>query len=365
MRQIASASAGAASLSITRVVRIVAVMGPRCPRRLHEGNELYECKRFEILSRMALSPVHVRTFSEVVRQASFSRAAERLHLSQPAVSHHIRHLELALGARLLERAGRRAFPTHAGELLLEHAGRALAELEAARQAIQRLRGVVAGRVRLGTGATASTYLFPDPLPRLPAQRRPAAGGHGAGQRGGDQAAGGGGARRVGHLRRRRARRATRADADGARAGAAAGAPPGHRAPARQAADAGARRGAGRARRRGRLMTDPTARRRSILWRTRFANLFGAVMAFVYFRFIDPVTSGPGVTWIEIVFSVAAVTALMIIGARFNARWAVPMLTQPGSTEARRRALLFPWAMAGSTLSAWVVAGVIFGVVGPL
>src|SRR5438309_271744 len=128
MRQIASASAGAASLSVTRVVRIVAVMGPRCPRRLHEGNELSECKRFEILSRMELSPVHVRTFSEVVRQASFSRAAERLHLSQPAVSHHIRHLELALGARLLERAGRRAFPTHAGELLLEHAGRALAEL---------------------------------------------------------------------------------------------------------------------------------------------------------------------------------------------------------------------------------------------
>src|SRR5438477_7912540 len=49
MRQIASASAGAASLSVTRVVRIVAVMGPRCPRRLHEGNELSECKRFEIL----------------------------------------------------------------------------------------------------------------------------------------------------------------------------------------------------------------------------------------------------------------------------------------------------------------------------
>jgi len=42
-----------------------------------------------------------------------------------------------------------------------------------------------------------------------------------------------------------------------------------------------------------------------------------------------------------------------------------MLTAPGSAEARRRALLFPWAMAASTLSAWVVAGVIFGVVGPL
>ena len=118
---------------------------------------------------MELSPVHVRTFAEVVRHASFSRAAEGLHLSQPAVSHHIRHLEQALGARLLERVGRRAFPTAAGEVLLEHAGRALAELEAARQAIQRLRGVVAGRVRLGTGATASTYFLPDVLRRLRAR----------------------------------------------------------------------------------------------------------------------------------------------------------------------------------------------------
>ena len=118
---------------------------------------------------MELSPIHVRTFAEIVRHASFSRAAESLHLSQPAVSHHIRHLEHALGARLLERVGRRAFPTAAGEVLLEHASRALAELEAARQAIQRLRGVVAGRVRLGTGATASTYLLPEVLRRLRAR----------------------------------------------------------------------------------------------------------------------------------------------------------------------------------------------------
>jgi DNA-binding transcriptional LysR family regulator len=118
---------------------------------------------------MELVPAHVRTFQEIVRQASFSRAAEALHLSQPAVSHHIRHLEHALGARLLERVGRRAFPTAAGELLLTHAGRAFAELEAARQSIQRLRGVVAGRVRVGTGATASIYLLPDALRRLRAR----------------------------------------------------------------------------------------------------------------------------------------------------------------------------------------------------
>jgi DNA-binding transcriptional LysR family regulator len=53
-------------------------------------------------------PAHVRTFREIVRQASFSRAAEALHPSQPAVSHHILHLEHALGARVLERIGRRA-----------------------------------------------------------------------------------------------------------------------------------------------------------------------------------------------------------------------------------------------------------------
>ena len=49
----------------------------------------------------------------------------------------------------------------------------------------------------------------------------------------------------------------------------------------------------------------SARRRSIVRRTRAANLFGAVMAFVYFRFIDPMTAGPEVAWPEIVFSVVA------------------------------------------------------------
>ncbi len=109
---------------------------------------------------------HVRTLQAVVGHGSFSRAAETLHLSQPAVSLHIRQLEDRAGHRLLERVGKRAFPTKAGEVLLEHAARALGELEAARQALERLRGVVAGRIRVGTGATASTYLLPPMLRRL-------------------------------------------------------------------------------------------------------------------------------------------------------------------------------------------------------
>ena len=118
---------------------------------------------------MDLNPVHVRTLREIARHGSFSRAAEGLRLSQPAVSLHMRQLEARCGVSLLERVGKRAFPTPAGTLLLEHAGRAFAELEAAQEALRQLRGVVAGRVRLGTGATASIHLLPPLLRRLRAR----------------------------------------------------------------------------------------------------------------------------------------------------------------------------------------------------
>jgi DNA-binding transcriptional LysR family regulator len=129
---------------------------------------LSESERFAIV--LGVNPVHERTLQEIARHQSFSRAAQALHLSQPAVSHHIRHLERDLGQPLLERVGKRAFPTAAGELLLAHAARAFAELEAARQSLQERRGVVAGRLRVGTGATASTYLQPPLLGGLRARQ---------------------------------------------------------------------------------------------------------------------------------------------------------------------------------------------------
>jgi DNA-binding transcriptional LysR family regulator len=116
-----------------------------------------------------LNPAHVRTLREIARHGSFSRAAESLRLSQPAVSLHMRQLEARCGTALLERIGKRAYPTPAGALLLEHAGRAFAELEAAQEAMRQLRGVVAGRLRLGTGATASIHLLPPLLRRMRAR----------------------------------------------------------------------------------------------------------------------------------------------------------------------------------------------------
>jgi len=115
---------------------------------------------------MDLQVTHLRTLQAIARHGSFSRAAQALNVTQPAVSMQVRHLERALGMPLLERVGKRAFPTRAGDVLLAHAGRALRELEAGVERVQELRGVVAGRVRLGTSASISIYLLPPALRRF-------------------------------------------------------------------------------------------------------------------------------------------------------------------------------------------------------
>src|SRR6266545_4216523 len=118
---------------------------------------------------MDLQISHLRTLQAIARHGSFSRAAQALNLTQPAVSMQVRHLERTLGLPLLERVGKRAFPTRAGQLLLAHADRALRELEAGVERVQGLRGVVAGRVRLGTSASISIYLLPPALRRFRAR----------------------------------------------------------------------------------------------------------------------------------------------------------------------------------------------------
>jgi DNA-binding transcriptional LysR family regulator len=85
----------------------------------------------------------------------------------------VRALERRLGVPVLERVGKRAFPTRAGGVLLAHAARAFRELDTAVELIQQQRGIVAGRVRLGTSASISIYLLPPLLRRFRA-RHPAA-----------------------------------------------------------------------------------------------------------------------------------------------------------------------------------------------
>ena len=73
--------------------------------------------------------VALRSFVTVVEEASFSRAAERLHVAQPAVSQQVRRLERQLGAALLRRSTRRVDLTPAGERLLPRARSILADVE--------------------------------------------------------------------------------------------------------------------------------------------------------------------------------------------------------------------------------------------
>ena len=113
-----------------------------------------------------LSLDRLRAFSYVVELGSFSAAAERLELSQPAVSQQVRELEKNIGVRLIERVGRRAAPTAAGEELLGHARRIDANVGAALDAMMRHAKGTIGRIRIGAGATACIYFLPPVLRAL-------------------------------------------------------------------------------------------------------------------------------------------------------------------------------------------------------
>jgi DNA-binding transcriptional LysR family regulator len=94
----------------------------------------------------------LRTFATVAEERHLTRAAERLHLSQPAVSGHIKALEGALGVRLFDRAPTGMELTAAGGELLEHARRVLNAAEDVKRAAQQMQGDIAGMLRVGTVA---------------------------------------------------------------------------------------------------------------------------------------------------------------------------------------------------------------------
>jgi DNA-binding transcriptional LysR family regulator len=92
----------------------------------------------------------LRTFAAVADEGHLTRAAERLHLSQPAVSAHIKALEEDLGVTLFERSSNGMALTRAGRKLVEHAERVLAAAGELRHAARAFRGEISGHVRLGT-----------------------------------------------------------------------------------------------------------------------------------------------------------------------------------------------------------------------
>ena len=109
---------------------------------------------------MALNLHALRLFAAVARHRSFSRAAEALHISQPAVSKTVREFELQIGERLLERG----IPggvglTAAGARLMQHANALFAAEAAAEQELAERRGLRAGSLSIGASTTIATYLL--------------------------------------------------------------------------------------------------------------------------------------------------------------------------------------------------------------
>jgi DNA-binding transcriptional LysR family regulator len=108
----------------------------------------------------------LRSLIQVVELGSFTEAAKRLHLTQPAISQQIRELENRCGLQLVERIGKRAFATPAGHELIVRGRRIMADAEHALAAVRRHKEGTAGRVHIGTGPTALVYLLPPALRKL-------------------------------------------------------------------------------------------------------------------------------------------------------------------------------------------------------
>jgi DNA-binding transcriptional LysR family regulator len=105
----------------------------------------------------------LRALQAIAETHTFTAAAERVHVTQAAISMQIRQLETEVGASLFVRTPRRCVLTHAGELLLERAQRILREHDAALEEMAELSGATRGRLRLGS---ASAMFSSDPLPQL-------------------------------------------------------------------------------------------------------------------------------------------------------------------------------------------------------
>jgi DNA-binding transcriptional LysR family regulator len=108
----------------------------------------------------------LRTLTEVAALGSFSAAARRLNLTQPAVSLQIRELEARWGLPLIERLGKKAFATAPGRELIQHARRIAEACEATEAAMRGLREGSIGRVRISATLTALMYDLPPILRRL-------------------------------------------------------------------------------------------------------------------------------------------------------------------------------------------------------
>lgn len=110
-----------------------------------------------------MDALSIRTFVAVKDTQSFSKAADMLYLTQPAVSKRIAALEGELGSKLFDRIGRKILLTEAGRELYPRAQKILLELDDSRRAIVNLTGKVTGRLSFGTSHHIGLHRLPPVL----------------------------------------------------------------------------------------------------------------------------------------------------------------------------------------------------------
>lgn len=110
--------------------------------------------------RVPLNLTQLRAFAAVARTGSFSKSAQELSVTQPAVTVQIRQLERHVGMPLFDRVRPRARLTEAGQTLFQYARRIFALADEAEQALELARGFKAGRLKLVASLTAAAYYLP-------------------------------------------------------------------------------------------------------------------------------------------------------------------------------------------------------------
>lgn len=112
----------------------------------------------------------IRYFTVLAAELSFTRAAQKLHVSQPPLSFQIASLEAELGARLFDRTSRRVMLSEAGKAFLPHAQAVLARLDEARSHVLRVGSGMQGRVQVGLAGSHFLGPFPKFIHQFKLQR---------------------------------------------------------------------------------------------------------------------------------------------------------------------------------------------------
>ncbi|MCG9597343.1 LysR family transcriptional regulator [Vibrio sp. Isolate25] len=106
---------------------------------------------------------YLKHFVSVAEHGHFTMAAKALHIAQPALSISIKKFEQQLGVELFRREERQITLTDEGKVLYEHAKRVLQQIDDAKLAIDEMRGLEKGEVRLGAPSMMGSYFFPQVL----------------------------------------------------------------------------------------------------------------------------------------------------------------------------------------------------------